>query len=129
VRPRNPDVQVTYELPKSAAPIELDNDFIDGSDLLADRQEGWVVFDNLGNAVWQSSADRPAASRQTVVEPREESILEHLDIDDLRIVETKALQNVNTVSGKLDLGQRFRDRKNHTPPNSMAEVLKRLGRR
>jgi hypothetical protein len=120
---------VTRESPKTTAPNQLSSDCIDGSDLFADRQTGWVTFDDLGNAVWQTSATRPNPSRQTVVEPREESILDHLDIEDLRIVETKALQSVRTVSGKLDLGQRFNDRTPSTATSSMVAMLKRLGRR
>jgi len=68
-----------------------------------------VMFDKHGNVNLQRQnidyAPTPAATVSY-----DDSILKHLDIDDLRIVESSQLKQVNTVSGKLELGHRRRNR-------------------
>ncbi len=89
-----------------------------------DDVSGEVTFDERGNAIWQRHAENRNAEMAFKAE-REDSILKHIDFEDLRIVETSDLHHVGTMSGKLDLGQRFSDRHNHKPAKKLFSWLQK----
>lgn len=89
-----------------------------------DEVSGEVMFDDRGNAVWEwQTKDHPGTPARR--EDRDDSILKHIDIDDLRIVESSELQHLGTLSGKLELGQRFSDGHSHKPAKTLFSWLQK----
>lgn len=89
-----------------------------------DEVSGEVTFDDRGNAVWQWQAKDHQAG-QSFKEERDDSILKHIDIEDLRIIETSDLKHTGTLSGKLELGQRFKDSSHHQPTKGLFSWLQK----